>query len=111
VDTGLDELDLVSLSKPCETMSGTNNEAELGVLVLSVFLKMLADSDGLHTISQRDTPSGSSSRHFTFLINMYTKYSQQDSQVEGIVSRTIFRQLWGQAYNNHNVSHWDQAKA
>lgn len=52
VDTGLDE-----------------NETELGVLVLSVALKMLADSDGLAIDLLAYTTTGTRKMH-TFLINM-----------------------------------------
>ena len=51
MDTGLDE-----------------NEAELGVLVLSVSLKVLADSDGLSVLVSRSPRRESMIQ--TFLINM-----------------------------------------
>jgi hypothetical protein len=52
VDTGLDE-----------------NQAELGVLVLAVALKVLADSDGLCIVSIRNS-SKQHQKLRTFLINM-----------------------------------------
>lgn len=47
------------------------NEAELGVLVLAVALKVLADSNSLNQLDQGHGGKKIGQQHFTFLMSMY----------------------------------------